>query len=225
MKEPNFYNYEEIVNQIWSEIKTNGVYTRSKNDFYDFVLYTLNKYDQNRFLLTNDNSDNEKLLKISATKIKNSKKNISVKFMNSEELEEIFKDFLEKIQEDDYLKISEDDNNYVFIIEDVVLRSILESKLKKLTQTTLNYKLNMEIVEVNQNAFIDLLAMEVAAMRNLGDEYLAKSLLADFHQDLIIKKTHQDLLTNIEKILEPDSIIKMGLKGLKVLLGYVLNKE
>lgn len=225
MKEPIFYNYEEIVNQIWSEIKTNGVYTRSKNDFYDFVLYTLNKYDQNRFLLTNDNSDNEKLLKISATKIKNAKKNISVKFMNSEELEEIFKDFLEKIQEDDYLKISEDDNNYVFIIEDVVLRSILESKLKKLTQTTLNYKLNMEIVEVNQNAFIDLLAMEVAAMRNLGDEYLAKSLLADFYQDLIIKKTHQDLLTNIEKILEPDSIIKMGLKGLKVLLGYVLNKE
>ena len=49
--------YQELQNQktlvdndLWNEMTTTGFSNRSKNDFYDFVLYLLNKYDNNHFL-------------------------------------------------------------------------------------------------------------------------------------------------------------------------------
>lgn len=54
MAEPKFN--DEAVKAIWEEIKTNGMYGRSKNDFYDFVLYTLNRHDPKHFLDGNDNA-------------------------------------------------------------------------------------------------------------------------------------------------------------------------
>ena len=64
MTTPYFTNQANFVEELWNEIKTTGLYTRKGNEFYDFVLYLMNKYDKNHFFSKNDNADNERLLKI-----------------------------------------------------------------------------------------------------------------------------------------------------------------
>lgn len=54
MAEPKFN--DGVADAIWEEIKTNGMYGRSKNDFYDFMLYTLNRHVPKHFLDGNDNA-------------------------------------------------------------------------------------------------------------------------------------------------------------------------
>ena len=39
--DPVFLDTEKFIGELWDEIKANGVYGRSKNDFYDYILYLL----------------------------------------------------------------------------------------------------------------------------------------------------------------------------------------
>lgn len=140
MKEPSFDNHKQLVENLWEEITTNGMYGRSKNDFYDYVLYLLNKCDTGHFLSANDNADNERLLKINATRIKAAKKNISVKFMDDKEYDGIFMDFVKLLAEGKLPKLSDDGTRYTMLIEDITLRSALETRLKRSANSTFDYK-------------------------------------------------------------------------------------
>lgn len=216
---PKFNNTEQLAADLWNEIKTNGMYGRSKNDFYDYVLYLLNKYDSGHFLSSNDNATNERLLKINATRIKSAKKNISVKFMDDGEYEKIFSDFINKITEENPLSLSDDGKSYTMVIEDVALRSIIETKLKRIANTTLDYKLNNELVSIDHKAFIEML---VAEINNSSDDI--KNSLEKIVEELKKDKNNQDLWQTIESAISSDSFASLGINALKAIALYVYRK-
>ena len=95
------------------------------------------------FLDSHSNVENERLLKTTASKIKASKKNISVKFMSDIEYQQVFKDFLNSLANDNPKSIvkQKENGDLKFTIENNVLKDILESKLKKWVNTTFTYTL------------------------------------------------------------------------------------
>lgn len=210
MAEPKFN--DGVAESIWEEIRTNGMYGRSKNDFYDFVLYTLNKHDPDHFLDENDNATNERLLKISATRIKAAKKNISVKFMDDGEYDQIFCDFIKKISDGGVpsLNDSSDGLSYTMVIEDIALRSIIEGKLKRLTGTTLDYHLNTELVTIGHEAFIRMLGAET----EYADPDVKKMLesMVGGMKAGELKKDAVDLIKGITESYEPKNLTTAILK-------------
>lgn len=220
MKEPVFYEEKEFISEVWNEIKTNGMYGRSKNDFYDYVLYLLNKYDTNHFFSSNDNATNERLLKINATRIKSAKKNISVKFMNDSEYDKIFSDFIQNIADGKLPFLSDDGKSYTMVIEDVALRSIIETKLKRTANTTLDYKLNNELVSIEHRAFIKMLADEINNEPNN-----VKPLLEEIIKTLENTKNAQEVKQMIETVLQSDSFASLGINALKVITAYICKKS
>lgn len=95
------------------------------------------------FLDSHSNVENERLLKTTASKIKASKKNISVKFMSDIEYQQVFKDFLNSLANDNPKSIvkQKENGDLEFTIENNILKDILESKLKKWANTTFTYTL------------------------------------------------------------------------------------
>lgn len=220
MKEPIFNEEKEFILEVWNEIKTNGMYGRSKNDFYDYVLYLLNKHDINHFFSSNNNATNERLLKINATRIKSAKKNISVKFMNDSEYDKIFSDFIQNIADGKLPSLSDDGKSYTMVIEDVALRSIIETKLKRTANTTLDYKLNNELVSIEHKAFVKMLVAETG---NKSDD--VKPLLEETVNALKKDKSKQDLWQTIEGVLKSDSFASLGINALKVITAFVCKKS
>lgn len=156
----------KFANELWGKIIDDELFSRQKNDICDYVLYLFNKYDSAHFLDSHTNAENERLLKTTASKIKASKKNISVKFMKETEYKGIFENFLS-----DFVigRIAIKDSNksgYVkLVIENPVYRSVLESKLKEKVQENFEYSLNSESVEISCSAFITMLEMEANRLK------------------------------------------------------------
>lgn len=219
---PSFFNQAALVDDLWKEMTTTGFSNRSKNDFYDFVLYLLNKYDKNHFLSENDNADNERLLKTKAEKIKESKKLISVKFMDDVEYNSIFLDFIKRISRGNIPNLNDDGSSYTMVIEDTVLRSAIEARLKRTSNITLTYERNTELVTINHEAFLKMLTAEISGEPEDSDGQI-KTLLEDTVKTLKDKKTKQNTKKTIDKVIEalvgltpmPDSLKSLGTDALQ----------
>lgn len=109
------------------------------------------------FLDSHSNVENERLLKTTASKIKASKKNISVKFMSDIEYQQVFKDFLNSLANDNPKSIvkQKENGDLKFTIENNVLKDILESKLKKWVNTTFTYTLTQRTAQYIVHSFFD----------------------------------------------------------------------
>lgn len=169
-QEPKFTEKKalELTNELWGKVKENGFGAWSKNDISDYLLYLFNKYGGG-FFDKNSNEQNERLLKTTAAKIKASKKNISVKFMNDDEYKDIFRGFLRDLSSGKIiLKESEKENRLEFVLEDKVVRDILNAKLKDSFNDSLDYfNLNTEKVEINATSFYAMLKVEAGENVNV----------------------------------------------------------
>lgn len=164
---------------IAEKITADGLYASSKTDFYDFVLYNLNKYSDAHFLDTLSNFDNARLLKVTEQKVKSAKKNISVKFMDENEFAKVFNDFIENISTGK-ISLRDDADFYKFTIENNVLRSILEAKLKAATEETFTHSLNTEQVSIEKRFFLAMLANEQSTdVKSLFEKVSAHEKSAD----------------------------------------------
>lgn len=217
--DPVFLDTEKFIGELWNELQTNGVYGRSKTDFYDYILYLLNKYDANHFLSSNDNATNERLLKITAARIKTAKKNISVKFMNNGEYEKIFQNFIQRIANGNIPSLEDNGKSYTMVIEDTALRSIIESKLKRIANTTLDYKLNTELVTISHKAFVELL---VAESENSTENI--KGFLENVLKSLEAGKNKNEIEQTIKTVIDSDSFEKLGLNALKAIAQFIYKK-
>lgn len=206
------FDSAELARLLWSEITENGLYGRSKNDFYDYVLYLLDKCDPGHFLYANDNADNERLLKVSATRIKAAKKSISVKFMNDKEYEGIFTNFIKRIMEGKVKVLLAEDDKYVMLVEDVATRSALETRLKRHAGTTLDYRLNTELVTVGRTAFISMLSKEASKNKELVETVKA------FERE----KKRQNVKESLEKAADAGSLAGAALSLAKDCLKAVV---
>ncbi len=161
----------KFANELWGKIVDDELFSRQKNDICDYVLYLFNKYDSAHFLDSLSNAENERLLKTTASKIKASKKNISVKFMNEAEYRQVFIDFLNSINDKNRRIVKEirpkDENKepYLeFIIENNVLKDMLEAKLKRCVGDTFTYTLNSEKLELSYESFITMIKKEMEVL-------------------------------------------------------------
>lgn len=156
-------NPKAFCDELWHKITQERLFSYQKNDICDYVLYLFNKYDSAHFLDSHTNAENERLLKTTASKIKASKKNIAVKFMDSAEYDNIFNTFLANLAIGVKNKtIHIDDERVRLVIENPVLRDILSSKLKAITDDTLDYSLNSEKVSISSKNFLAMISNEVA---------------------------------------------------------------
>ncbi len=156
-------NPKAFCDELWRKITQERLFSYQKNDICDYVLYLFNKYDSAHFLDSLSNAENERLLKTTASKIKASKKNIAVKFMDSAEYDNIFNAFLANLAIGVKNKtIHIDDERVRLVIENPVLRDILSSKLKAITDDTLDYSLNSEKVSISSKNFLAMISNEVA---------------------------------------------------------------
>lgn len=217
--DPVFLDTEKFIGELWDEIKANGVYGRSKNDFYDYILYLLNKYDEKHFLSSYDNATNERILKITAARIKAAKKNISVKFMDNGEYEKIFQNFIQRIAKGNVPSLEDNGKSYTMVIEDTALRSIIESKLKRIANTTLDYKLNTELVTISHKAFVELL---VAESENSTENI--KGFLENVLKSLEAGKDKNEIEQMIKPVMDSDSFEKLGLNALKAIALFIYKK-
>ena len=167
----------EFANALWREITKNQLLSKQKNDICDYLLYLFNKHDSAHFLDSRTNAENERLLQTTATKIKSTKKNISVKFMSETEYKQVFKDFLNSLNDKNKRIVKEirpkgdDAEPYLeFIIENNVLKDMLEAKLKRCTGDTFTYTLNSEKLELSYESFITMIKKEVQIL-DKTDEY------------------------------------------------------
>ena len=225
MTKPSFFNQAALVDDLWKEMTTTGFSNRSKNDFYDFVLYLLNKYDNNHFLSENDNAYNERLLKSTEVRIKSAKKNISVKFMSSEEYDDIFIDFIKKISSGNLPSLDENGDTYIMVIEDTALRSVLETKLKRITHTTFDYKMNKEIVTISHSAFLKMLAVELDLSNDSNGMITLLSNTIDSLKDEKSKQDIKEALTEaVGALKESDSLQSLTINGLKAVATFAVTK-
>lgn len=217
--EPVFIDTEKLIGELWNEIKTNGVYGRSKTDFYDYILYLLNKYDEKHFLSSYDNATNERILKITAARIKAAKKNISVKFMDNSEYEKIFQNFIQRIANGNIPSLEDNGKSYTMVIEDTALRSIIEAKLKRIANTTLDYKLNTELVTISHKAFVELL---VAESENSTENI--KVFLENVLKTLKDNEIENDIKQMIKTVIDSDSFETLGVNALKAIAQFIYKK-
>lgn len=204
-------NAELFVSTLWQRVESGGFLAFSKNDICDYLLYLFNKYGDH-FLDENPNELNERLLKTTAAKIKATKKNIAVKFMDDKEYGGIFVQFLANFAQNIAEKrvIVKGDRLH-FVLENRALRDIIEAKLKKLTQDTLDYSFNSEKVSISAENFFALLKCEVA-----------KPYKAEF--DALIKKYKwQKFFTKGGKILYDIAKLTGLASNLAVITDFVIN--
>lgn len=218
-------NAQKVANALLVELTQIGLYARSKNDFYEFALYTLDKYSSDRFFSQNSNEQNARLLKVSDTRIKAAKKNISVKFMDTTEYNNVFENFLKSlacILEKYGVECITADGSYTFAIEDTVARSALEAKLKENAGETLDYKTNSEIVTIGRDAFCAMLEAENKSSK-CSDE--AKKELEYILGVLKNKKIREDTLSFIERLISSTSKVEFACNIVKQVVSVVAKNK
>ena len=110
----------------------------------------------------NSNAENERLLKMNASKIKASKKNIAVKFMENDEYEGIFEKFLFALSQGKIaLKSGSKKGYFKITLENPVFQSALEARLKEVAKESFDLpQFNTEKVEIPCVDFISVLEVE-----------------------------------------------------------------
>lgn len=163
-------NVEGFTDDLWTQINIFGLLNDTKTDICDYLLYLLNKHakldDNSNFLNQYSNEELSRMLKMSISKVKSTKKNIACKFMDDDEYSTIFVEFLKKISSDDY-ELDIENTNINLIIDYPVLKDILETKLKKLNRT-FDYTLNSEKVNISIKAFFQMLKNECSDKEDLN---------------------------------------------------------
>lgn len=183
----SFDNESKFVETLWNKIVNERLFSYQKNDICDYLLYLFNAHSKDKFLDTNTNEQNERLLKMNASKIKASKKNIAVKFMSEDEYNEIYSKFLDKIKTDfKNGKILIKDDKFYFTIENTALRDIISAKLKTMDEEVLDFSFNSEKINISFNGFMSLLKVEFTKNDDNRQEF--ETLVKTFTRKYNLKK-------------------------------------
>jgi hypothetical protein len=183
---------EEFASALWNKITDTGFNTLSKNDIYDYLLYLFNKYGDIHFLDEKSNYENAVLLRVTETKIKNSKLNIALKYKTSEEKQNALPLFLQKLSQKPKgggIWLSKDETHFGFVVEDLQVRMELENLLKTQTGTTLDYSFNSEKVSIEKVCFLELIKTLSGRQDGAFLEILNKQLNNDEFSNAIKTKS------------------------------------
>ena len=146
---------EELAASI---IEKNGFNALSKTDFYDFVLYLLDKYSNEHFLSSFSNQKNALLLKVKPDKIKASKFNIFLKFFSKERQKEVLHQFVTSIiNNPEIMQDVKGSSKIQITIENPTVHFCLDGKMKAELGISPNTSFNNEIAIMEKEAFFKVL--------------------------------------------------------------------
>ena len=148
-------NAERFTADLWQKITQTGFNALSKNDFYDYVLYLFNKYDENHFLSLRPNYENAQTLRVSSQKIAASKENITLKYYSDAEKTEVPLLFLQSVASGS-LQPEESNGGYTLTLEDKRTRAYLDYLLKKYRGASFDVQLSREKISLKRNDFFAL---------------------------------------------------------------------
>jgi hypothetical protein len=148
-----------LADALAAHIQTAGFGALSKTDFYDYVLSLLDTYSREHFFSRQSNQENALLLKVSPAKIKASRLNIYLKFVNHEKQEDPPTGFIRQIAEET-ITLKDDGINSGFLrltVEDPVIRFRLDGAMKEYLKISPDIRLNSEILVMEKGDFYTLL--------------------------------------------------------------------
>ena len=145
--------------------------------------------------------------------------------MSSEEYDDIFIDFIKKISSGNLPSLDDNGDTYIMVIEDTALRSVLETKLKRITHTTFDYKMNKEIVTISHSAFLKMLAVELDLSNDSNGMITLLSNTIDSLKDEKSKQDIKEALTEaVGALKESDSLQSLTINGLKAVATFAVTK-
>lgn len=202
---------DDFINDLWREITQRRLLSGNKSDICDFLIYLLNKHCKiveykkkeniKNFFDALSNEDLARILKLNISKIKTMKTNISIKFMDNDEYEDIFKDFLEQLSSGKIRLINSKDKKLRFVLENPAMRSVIENKLKSTQQDTLDYSLNSEKVEIGISEFIEMLKENYGKEKIIEAIEKAENIQFDQKIDGLKDFAKSIAITSVPKIL------------------------
>ena len=139
--------------------------------------------------------------------------------MDNSEYEKIFQNFIQRIANGNIPSLEDNGKSYTMVIEDTALRSIIEAKLKRIANTTLDYKLNTELVTISHKAFVELLATE---SENSPENI--KDFLKNFLKTLKDNESKNDIKQMIKTVIDSGSFETFGLNALKAIAQFIYKK-
>ena len=139
--------------------------------------------------------------------------------MDNSEYEKIFQNFIQRIANGNIPSLEDNGKSYTMVIEDTALRSIIEAKLKRIANTTLDYKLNTELVTISHKAFVELLATE---SENSTENI--KVFLENVLKSLEDGKNKNEIEQMFKPVIDSDSFEKLGLNALKAIAQFIYKK-
>ena len=160
-------NAEKLTAALWQKITEAGFNALSKNDFYDYVLYLFNKYDNNHFLDANSNYTNSILLRVPPQKVKSSKHNIFLKYKEDSEKNTALQLFQKIADNAIALQLDAAKKEYTLTVEDRVMRDYLDGLLKRVLNKTFNYQENHENIVLAAADFYRIFSAALEEMRAL----------------------------------------------------------
>ena len=194
--EPN--RAKELADELAKYIHETGFNSLSKNDFYDFVLYLLDKYSNEHFFSVNSNQENAILLKVKPEKIKASRLNIYLKYLKPAEQEKSLSALIPMILDDRIRMKDHTKNSFLQLtIEDPVLRFCLDGKMKAKLGTSPDTSFNSEIVVVHKTDFYKILRIIVQ-----DDERLVKALKKKLESVILEENVKKVFMFLVEGTLE-----------------------
>ena len=201
MERMHIENLEDFSEELVKYLTDTDIFTRTKTDICEFLIYLTNKYSNN-YLFKNSNYDNSCLLHIKQSKVRLVKEDISVRYMDDDARNDIFMTFLKNIRAESTSSDNEkkslyylldDEEKFVIYIEDPCVRNEFERYLKKYLGVSCDYSFNREKISVRKSDFLLLLSKysNLSDSKNLHlvveDLYKQdeKNILANYGNDII----------------------------------------
>jgi len=198
---------KELADKLAENIMNTGFNVLSKNDFYDYVLFLLDKYSEQNFLLNNSNYENAHILKTKPEKIKATKLNIYLKFLEKDDQKNVLRQFIQQII-NGKIKMEKDEKDglkYQLVIEDTAVYFCLAGKIKEIHGIAHDTSFNKEIFKINPNDFFTVLRAIIKDVEELPED-----------NTTLLKK-----LNSMEKSKEIKSVAMLLLDGTLETIGNI----
>jgi hypothetical protein len=213
MNEERVINIEKMdttsfTKDLLDKIKDTGIGTFTKNDIYDYILFLANKYSSEEFLYKWPNYENAILFKVSEKKIKASIQNIALKYLDDTERKAVLDAFLTDIATKPN-HIREKGDCFEFVLDNPIVRMLIENKLKTNYGVTLEYGINSERVHIEKAQFVDFLMNHFNSDERKTITILQKNLPEEISRKL--KSGKDKFLSSLKEI------------GVEITVGVITN--
>ena len=171
-------NSNRFIENLMNNLIFDDLFSKNKNDICESLISIVNDSCHDN-LIKKSNYDLSVLLKVKPNKISLLKENISFRFYDSSKRDSLFSEFLKNLAFEKQSKstnakyiLEEGKDNkkndtLILYLENPILRSELERRLKEATTKSFDHSFNREKFIISKEAFVTMLIKEMQEEKNL----------------------------------------------------------